>query len=99
MRWLSPRNLYRHGQLADEEHRHAREHIDRLARHLVSVRNLAEMNAPATNPVGRPSGTAEGPGPVTVPAGHPLAARDWRAAGRESAGPKLMTADGVITRA
>jgi hypothetical protein len=91
MQSLAPRNLYRHGQVTDDEHRHAREHIALLERHLLDVKDAADVNAPGTTPVGRPSGTAEGPSAFISTAGTPLPARSWIRAGVESAGPKLMS--------
>lgn len=91
MQSLTPRNLYRHGHMTDDDHQTARGRLALLDRHLLGVRDLADMNAPASNPIGRPSGTAWGPGQITEPAGHPMPARSWIAAGQQGAGPKLMS--------
>jgi len=81
MQSLTPRNLYRHGQMTDDEHQAAREHIALLERHLLDVKDAEDMNAPAGNPVGRPSGTANGPSAHVSAAGGPLPARSWIKAG------------------
>jgi hypothetical protein len=82
--------------MTDDEHQAAKEHMALLTRHLLDVEDLKDMNAPATNPVGRPSSTAEGPSALISTAGEPLPARSWIRAGQESAGPKLLSNDDDI---
>jgi hypothetical protein len=93
--WLTPRNLYRHGLMTDAGHQAARSHLDLIGRHLAGIGDLEDMNAPAGNPVGRPSGTANGPSQY-VTAGQPPEPRSWIKAGGQSAGPRLLSnADGA----
>jgi hypothetical protein len=94
--WLTPRNLYRHGLMTDKEHQATRSHLDLISRHLAGVADIEDMNAPASTPAGRPSGTANGPSEYVSRAGGPLPARSWIKAGGESAGLRLLSnADGA----
>lgn len=101
---LTPLQLVRHGHMTDDEHQGGKEHMAQLTRHLLQVKDVADteqrneqyrqnraaMNAPGGNPIGPPSGTANGPSAQISTAGQPTPARDWRAAGRQSAGPSLI---------
>jgi hypothetical protein len=99
---LTPLQLVRHGHLTDDEQGAGKGHMALLTRHLLNIKDISDtadanrnlraaMNAPPTNPIGRPDGTANGPGPVTAPAGKPMPARNWIKAGQQSAGPKLLS--------
>jgi hypothetical protein len=102
---FTPLSLMRHGHLEDEAHTQGKQHMDSAHRMLLLVKDAedhgyreqdqraarAAMNAPNTTPVGRPSGTANGPAAPGPMEPNKLPARDWRAAAAQSAGPKLMS--------
>jgi hypothetical protein len=103
---LTPTQLYRHGQLTDDDQAVAKAHMADLTRHLLGIKDIEDsqersdrqqaakvMNAPATTPIGRPDGTAAGPDAPISTVGKRLPARSWIKEGQESAGPKLMAGE------
>jgi hypothetical protein len=94
--WLTTRNLYRHGLMTDKKQAAARGHLDRIGRHLASVKDLEDMNAPAHTGAGPPSGTANGPSQYVTAGRPPPEPRSWIKAGENSAGERLFSNGGVV---